>query len=72
MPNNFNYTTEIFYPNDEKDTFFCSEMIGVLLQRIGIMKRVNRSRMFFPADYNGTNDKNMFEKEMYSNIKIFK
>lgn len=71
MPNNFNYSTEIFYPNDEKDTFFCSEMIGVLLQRIGVMKRVNRSRMFYPADYNGSNDHLLFEKGMYSKIKIY-
>jgi hypothetical protein len=71
MPNNFNYSTEIFYPNDEKDTFFCSEIIGVLLQRIGVMKRVNRSRMFYPADYAGTLDNKMFEKGMYSNIKIY-
>jgi len=71
MPNDFNYSTEIFYPNDEKDTFFCSEMIGVLLQRIGIMKRVNRSRMFYPADYNGAMDDKLFEKNMYSSIKIY-
>jgi len=71
MPLNYNYSTEIFYPNDEKDTFFCSEIIGVLLQRIGIMKRINRGRMFYPADYNGTNDNNMFEKGMYSTIKIY-
>jgi hypothetical protein len=71
MPNNFNYSTEIFYPNDEKDTFFCSEIIGVLLQRIGVMKRVNRSRMFYPADYAGTLDNKMFEKGMYSQIKIY-
>ena len=70
-PNNFQYSTEIFYPNDEKDTFFCSEMIGVLLQRIGVMKRVNRSRMFYPADYSGSNDDKMFEKGMYSKIKIY-
>jgi len=71
MPNNFNYSTEIFYPHDEKDTFFCSEMTGVLLQRIGVMKRINRARMFYPADYNGSNDHNMFEKGMYSPIKIY-
>ncbi len=71
MPNNFNYATEIFYPNDEKDTFFCSEMIGVLLQRIGVMKRINRARMFYPGDYNGINDDNIFEKGMYSPIKIY-
>ena len=71
MPNNFNYSAEIFYPNDEKDTFFCSEIIGILLQRIGIMKRVNRARMFYPVDYAGSNDYNMFEKGMYSNIKIY-
>jgi hypothetical protein len=71
MPNDFNYSTEIFYPNDEKDTFFCSEMIGVLLQRIGVMKRENRSRMFYPADYNGTIDDKLFEKGMYSPIKIY-
>ena len=71
MPTDYNYSTEIFYPNDEKDTFFCSEIIGVLLQRIGIMKRVNRSRMFYPADYNGSNDDKLFEKEMYSQIKIY-
>ena len=71
MPNNFNYSTEIFYPNDEKDTFFCSEMIGILLQRIGVMKRTNRARMFYPADFNGSNDINMFDKNMYSPIKIY-
>ena len=71
MPNNFNYSTEIFYPNDKKDTYFCSEMIGVLLQRVGIMKRVNRARMFYPADYTGSLDNRMFEKGMYSNIKIY-
>ena len=71
MPNNFNYSTEIFYPNDEKDTFFCSEMIGVLLQRIGVMKRTYRARMFYPADYNGSMDDKMFEKNMYSPIKIY-
>jgi hypothetical protein len=71
MPNNFNYSTEIFYPNEEKETFFCSEIIGVLLQRIGIMKRVNRSRMFYPADYNGSSDNKLFEKGMYSQIKIY-
>ena len=71
MPNNFNYSTEIFYPNDKKDTFFCSEIIGVLLQRIGVMKRINRSRMFYPADYNGSMDYKMFEKDMYSQIKIY-
>ena len=70
-PNNFQYSTEIFYPNDEKDTFFCSEIIGVLLQRIGVMKRVNRARMFYPADYNGTIDDKLFEKGMYSSIKIY-
>lgn len=66
-----NYSTEIFYPNDQKDTFFCSEMTGVLLQRIGVMKRENRARMFYPADYNGSNDHIMFEKNMYSKIKIY-
>jgi hypothetical protein len=71
MPINFNYSTEIFYSNDEKDTFFCSEIIGVLLQRIGVMKRVNRARMFYPADYNGSMDDKMFEKGMYSPIKIY-
>jgi len=71
MPNDFNYSTEIFYPNDEKDTFFCSEMIGVILQRIGVMKRENRARMFYPADYAGSNDYNMFQKGMYSEIKIY-
>jgi hypothetical protein len=71
MPNNFNYTAEIFYPNDEKDTFFCSEMIGILLQRIGVMKRENRARMFYPADYAGSFDNRMFEKGMYSEIKIY-
>jgi len=71
MPSNFNYSTEIYYPNDEKDTFFCSEMTGVLLQRIGVMKRENRARMFYPADYAGSNDYNMFEKGMYSDIKIY-
>ena len=71
MPNNFNYSTEIFYPNDKKDTFFCSEITGILLQRIGVMKRENRARMFYPADYAGSFDNIMFEKGMYSNIKIF-
>ena len=71
MPNNFNYSTEIFYPNDKKDTYFCSEMIGVLLQRVGIMKRINRARMFYPADYTGSLDNRMFEKGMYSDIKIY-
>jgi len=71
MPFDYHYSTEIFFPNDEKDTFFCSEMIGVLLQRIGIMKRVNRSRMFYPADYNGSMDDKMFEKGIYSKIKIY-
>jgi len=71
MPNNFNYSTEIFYPNDEKDTFFCSEMTGVLLQRIGVMKRENRARMFYPADYSGSMDDKLFEKNMYSSIKIY-
>jgi hypothetical protein len=71
MPNNFQYSTEIFYPNDEKDTFFCSEMTGILLQRIGVMKRVNRARMFYPADYAGSLDHSMFEKGMYSDIKIY-
>jgi hypothetical protein len=71
MPLNFHYSTEIFYPNDETDTFFCSEMIGVLLQRIGVMKRINRARMFYPADYNGSMDDKMFEKGMYSKIKIY-
>jgi hypothetical protein len=71
MPNNYIYSTEIFYPNDKKDTFFCSETIGVLLQRIGVMKRVNRSRMYYPSDYNGINDNNMFEKGMYSTIQIY-
>ena len=71
MPNDFNYSLEIFYPQDEKDTFFCSEMIGVLLQRIGVMKRKNRARMFYPADYNGEMDDYLFEKNMYSSIKIY-
>jgi len=71
MQNNFQYSTEIFYPNDEKNTFFCSEIIGALLQRIGVMKRINRARMFYPADYNGSNDHNMFEKDMYSKIEIY-
>ena len=71
IPNNFNYSTEIFYPNDQKDTFFCSEIIGVLLQRIGIMKRINRARMYYPADFNGSIDDKLFEKRMYSNIKIY-
>jgi hypothetical protein len=71
MQNNFQYSTEIFYPNDEKDTFFCSEMIGILLQRIGVMKHKNRARMFYPADYSGSLDHSMFEKEMYSPIKIY-
>jgi hypothetical protein len=71
MPNNFNYSTEIFYPNDKKDTYFCSEMIGLLLQRIGVMKRENRARMFYPADYAGSLDDRIFEKGMYSNIKIY-
>lgn len=71
MPINFHYSTEILFPNDEKDTFFCSEMIGVLLQRIGVMKRINRARMFYPADYNGSMDDKMFEKGMYSKIKIY-
>ena len=71
MPTDYNYSTEIFYPHDEKDTFFCSEMIGVLLQRIGVMKRINRARMFYPADYNGAMDDKLFEKNMYSSIKIY-
>lgn len=71
MPNNFNYSTEIFYPNDKKESYFCSEMIGLLLQRVGIMKRINRARMFYPADYTGSLDNRMFEKGMYSNIKIY-
>lgn len=71
MPNNFNYSTEIFYPNDKKESYFCSEMIGVLLQRVGIMKRENRARMFYPADFTGSLDNRMFEKGMYSNIKIY-
>ena len=72
MPNNFNYSTEIFYPNDEKDTFFCSEIIGILLQRIGVMKRINRARMFYPADFNGSIDDKLFQKGMYSDVKIYK
>lgn len=72
MPINYNYSTEIFFPNDKKDTFFCSEIIGVILQRIGVMKRVYRARMFYPADYNGSNDDKMFDKGMYSKIKIYK
>ena len=71
MPNNFNYSTEIFYPNDKKESYFCSEMIGLLLQRVGIMKRINRARMFYPADYNGAMDDKLFEKNMYSSIKIY-
>jgi hypothetical protein len=71
LPINYNYSTEIFFPNDQKDTFFCSEMIGVLLQRIGVMKRVYRARMFYPADYSGSNDDKMFDKGMYSKIKIY-
>ena len=71
LPINFHYSTEIFYPNDEKDTFFCSEIIAVLLQRIGVMKRINRARMFYPADFSGSMDKNMFEKDIYSNIEIY-
>ena len=71
MPNNLQYSTEIFYPNDENDTFFCSEMIGLLLQRIGVMKRENRARMFYPSDYAGSLDHRMFEKGMYSDIKIY-
>ena len=71
MPINFNYSTEIFYPNNQKDTFFCSEIIGVLLQRIGVMKRINRARMFYPADYAGSLDNKIFEKGMYSQIKIY-
>ena len=71
IPLNFHYSTEIFYQNDEKDTFFCSEIIGILLQRIGVMKRVNRARMFYPTDYNGTMDDKMFDKDMYSPIKIY-
>jgi hypothetical protein len=47
-------------------------MIGVILQRIGVMKRVYRARMFYPADYNGSNDDKMFDKGMYSKIKIYK
>ena len=72
FPINFHYSTEIFYPNDEKDTFFCSEIIAVLLQRIGVMKRQNRARMFYPADFKGSMENNMFEKGIYSSIKIYK
>ena len=71
FPLDFHYSTEILFPNDKNDTFFCSEIIGVLLQRIGVMKRVYRSRMFYPADYNGSLDYKMFEKGMYSQIKIY-
>jgi len=71
MPSNFNYSTEIFYPNDEKDTFFCSEIIGILLQRVGIMKRINRARMFYPADFNGSIDYKLFEKRIYLPIKYY-
>jgi hypothetical protein len=71
MPTNFNYSTEIFYPHDKRDTYFCSEIIGLLLQRIGVMKRKYRARMFYPADYSGSSDNIMFEKNMYSKIKIF-
>jgi uncharacterized protein (DUF488 family) len=71
MSNNFQYSTEIFYQNDENDTFFCSEIIGILLQRIGVMKRINRARMFYPTDYNGEMDSKMFDKDMYSEIKIY-
>jgi hypothetical protein len=71
MPNNFNYSTEILFPHNKKDTFFCSEIIGIILQRIGIMKRTNRARMFYPADFNGTDDDKLFEKGMYSQIKIY-
>lgn len=28
--------------------------------------------MFYPADFNGSNDDKLFEKEIYSEIKIYK
>jgi hypothetical protein len=35
------------------------------------MKRVNRARMFYPADYSGSMDNKIFDKGMYSSIKIY-
>jgi hypothetical protein len=66
------YGIEIFFPNDKKDTFFCSEMAAALLQRIGLMKRTYRSRMFFPGYFTGFLDNKMFLPNTYSKIKIYK
>lgn len=70
-PRSIFYGLELYLPNDYKDTYFCSEIIALLLQRIGIMKRKYRSRMFYPADFNGYRDSEMFPKNTYSKIKMY-
>lgn len=71
IPRSGYYGLELYLPNDDKDTYFCSEIIALLLQRIGIMKRTYRSRMFYPADFNGYRDSEMFPKNTYSKIKMY-
>jgi len=70
-PRSLYYGLELYLPNDNNDTYFCSEIIALLLQRIGLMKRTYRSRMFYPADFNGYRDSEMFNKNTYSKIKMY-
>ena len=71
IPRNFWMGTEIYFANDPKDTMFCSEFIAALLQRIGIMKRDMRPRMYFPSYFSGFMDKEMFQPHTYSKIKMY-
>jgi len=72
IPLEIQYGVELFFPEDERDTTFCSEMTAILLQRVGLMKRTFRSRMFFPSFFTGFLDQKMFPPNFYYKIKIFK
>ena len=72
IPRSFWMGTEVYFANDPKDTMFCSEFIAALLQRVGIMNRSSRPRMFFPSYFSGFMDKEMFPPHTYSKIKMYK
>lgn len=71
FPIDTRYGIEIFFPNDKTDTYFCSEMAANLLQRVGLMKRTYRARMFYPGYFTGFLDNKMFPPNFYSQIKIY-
>ena len=58
--------------NEPKDTYFCSDAVGTLLQRCGIMKKQIRPSIFFPSYFSGFMDKDLFYPNTYSKLYMFK